>query len=127
MKRLEACARVCCREEKGFTLLEVTASLVLLGFVATMLIPVFSQFLSSREYLSNRVAATFWANLKLEEVICGAERAQEGYCPEPWNRLNWRYHEERQDEQIVRHVVTVKWVGETGDRRVVVSKIHLVD
>ncbi|HHU51808.1 MAG TPA: type II secretion system protein [Firmicutes bacterium] len=125
MMRGKAGLGACYREEKGFTLLEVTASLLLLGFVAAMLVPVFSQFLSSRGYLSDRMAATFWAALKLEEVICGAERAQEGYCREPWERFAWRYHEEQQDEWIVRQVVTVKWADGTGERRVIVSTVRL--
>ena len=89
-----------------------------------MLVPVFPNFLFP--WLPLRPdGCHLWAALKLEEVICGAERAQEGYCREPWERFAWRYHEEQQDEWIVRQVVTVKWADGTGERRVIVSTVRL--
>lgn len=114
-------------KQHGFTLLEVTTALALLGIMALLLIPVFSQFLSSGDYLSKRTDATFWAYLKLEEIIHGVEKAQEGYCPEPWAGFNWRYHEEKPEEGIIRHVVTVKWGRGTTERKVVFNKVSLLE
>ena len=110
--------------QAGFTLFEVLAALVLLSLVLSRIIPGFIQILDSNARAQQRLEAYLLGSGKLEEILCQAERAQEGKFPAPWSQYNWRYDEEKSGE-FINQILTVKWKDHLDERQVYLRKLRI--
>ncbi len=110
--------------QKGFTLLEVLAALVLLSLVLSWLIPAFIQILDSNTKAEHQLEAYLLGYGKLEEIIGRAETAQEGRFPPPWSGYNWYYQEEK-NEELLSQTLTVKWKDHGYERQVLCRKARI--
>jgi prepilin-type N-terminal cleavage/methylation domain-containing protein len=74
----------------GFSLIEVLAAVVIMGFALITLGLSMESSISIRERDRNRTILPILAREKMESIMAGDERAEEGDLPDPWREIHWR-------------------------------------
>jgi prepilin-type N-terminal cleavage/methylation domain-containing protein len=86
--------------EKGFSLIEVLVGLLIMGLALGVFLETFNSALHLRERGSEYSVLPLLAQAKMETIMAGEERAEEGYFNEPWNEYRWRLWRETQADGV---------------------------
>lgn len=88
------------QNEEGFSLIEVLVGLLIMGLSLGVFLETFYTALRLRERGSEYSVLPLLAQEKMEAIMAGDERAEEGYFSEPWNEYRWRLWRETQVDGV---------------------------
>lgn len=88
-------------DQTGFSLVEVLAALFLLGIAVIALTVAFDSVLGLKVRGEDMTVFSVLAREKLEAVLSGAERAEEGDFPSPWQDIHWRLYRDSSSEGLI--------------------------
>lgn len=111
-------------KEAGFTLFEVLAAFVLFSLFLSRLVPALVQLRESQLLTARKTEAYLLGYGKLQEVLCQAERRQEGRWANLRTDYTWRFEEEKGDAFLAQ-TLTVKWKVFGDERKIQLRKVQL--
>lgn len=88
------------RKVDGFSLVEVLAALFLLGIAVLALAAAFDSTLGLKERGEDMTILSVLAQEKMEAVLTGSERAEEGDLERPWQDIHWRLYRDSSSEGL---------------------------
>lgn len=88
------------RNESGFSLVEVLTALIILGIAVIGLSLCLESTIGFQERNKNQTILPLLAREKMESILTGDERAEEGDFPQPWQTIHWRLYREYSPEGL---------------------------
>lgn len=110
--------------EGGFTLFEVLAAFVLFSLFLSRFVPALVQIREAELTAEQRLEAYLFGSGKLQEVLCQAERGQEGRFTGPRCQYTWSFDEDK-NGSLLTQTLTVKWKDFGYERKVQLHQIQI--
>lgn len=89
------------QNEAGFTLIEVLVALMIMSLALGALLETFHTAIRLRQKSGESNIFPVLAQGKLEAIMAGEERAEEGDFERPWQEYHWRLWREAQGDGII--------------------------
>jgi len=119
------------RESRGFTIVELLATLVLVGIVLPVVVQGILLCLNTAGFATQQAEAAALARSKLAELVATGqwyESEMEGDFGEDWPEYEWAAMlEEWEDSRLARLDVFVIWTRRQQERQVVLSTLIYTD
>lgn len=78
------------QNNKGFSLIEVLLAVFIMGLAVVALALSLESASGLRERDRDQTILPLLAREKMESIMAGEERAEEGDLPQPWSEIHWR-------------------------------------